>query len=137
MDRFAPEIEQPYRSALEGILSFSSFAAAEGTLNRLEILRRKYRSASDKKGVEYCRQIASLGRRRAELICRNRRVSLLKRRQKQEIATWFRIWLETPDIFDNWLALRKNTEEFRELLQSECMEGSKQGEGHGSGAKIP
>ncbi len=119
MDRFVPEMEPHYREALEGILSFSSFAAAEDTINRLEILRRKYQSASDKKGVECCRQIAFLGRRRAELIARNKRVSLLKRRQKQEIATWFRIWLETPDIFGNWLGLRKNTEEFRELLQSE------------------
>jgi hypothetical protein len=137
MARFALEIEPPYHEDLAGILSFSSFDAAEQTLKRLEYLRWKYHSASDKKGVEYCRQIALLGRRRAEFISRNKRVCLQKRLQKQEIATWFRIWLETPSIFDNWLALRKKTGEFQELLQSESLQDSKSGDRHASGFKIP
>jgi len=67
--------------------------------------------------MDYCRQIASLGRHRAELISRNHRVSLRKRLQKQEMANWFRIWLETPSLFEDWLLMRKSTEEFRELLE--------------------
>jgi hypothetical protein len=129
------QIESPYREALEGILSFSSFKAAEETLQRLEKLRQKYQSASDKKGVEYCRRIAILGRGRAELISRNRRVGVQKRLQKQEIATWFRIWLETPAIFNNWLAMRKNTQEFKGLLMSECLDVPNTGDRHGPGAK--
>jgi hypothetical protein len=114
-----PQIDPPYREALSGILSFSSFAETEHTIRQLENLCRKYRFASDKKGVEYCRQIASLGRRRAEFISRNTRVGVYRRLQKQEIATWFKIWLETPSIFDDWLAMRKNTREFQRLLEFE------------------
>jgi hypothetical protein len=114
-----PEIKTPYREALAGVLSFSSFADTERTLRSLENLCRKYRQASDKKGVESCRLIASLGRRRAESISRNPRVCLRKRLHKKEVAAWFRIWLETPDLFDDWLAMRKETAEFRELLESE------------------
>jgi len=136
MARLAPEIEMPYREALAGILSFSSFAAAEETLKRLENLCRKYRSASDKKGVEYCRRIAFLGRHRAELIGRNKRVSLPKRLQKQEIAAWFKIWLETPTIFENWLEMRKSTEEFKALMQSERLDRSRSGDRNAPGAKI-
>jgi hypothetical protein len=44
-------------------------------------------------------------------------VSPDKRAEKQEIATWFRIWLETPDLFFDWLELRKASEEFRGLLR--------------------
>jgi hypothetical protein len=113
------EIESPYREALAGVLAFSTFADAERTLRSLENLCRKYRQASDKKGVESCRRIAFLGRRRAESISRNPRVSLRKRLHKKEVAAWFRIWLETPDLFDDWLAMRKNTAGFRELLESE------------------
>jgi hypothetical protein len=119
MAQSAPEIESPYREALAGILSFSTFAEAEETLKRLEDLRRKYHAAGDKKGVEYCRQIGLLGRRRAEFISRNNRVRPQKRLQKQEIAAWFGLWLEAPGIFETWLALRKRTEDFRKLLQSE------------------
>lgn len=113
------EMESPYREALTGILSFSSLSEAEETIKRLESLRRKYRSAGDRKGEEYCRKIARLGRLRADLISRNKRVRVQKRKQKQEIAAWFRIWLETPEIFENWLILRKKTEEFQGLLKAE------------------
>ena len=123
MDRSALIIEPPYREIFEGLLSFSSFAAAEETLRLLESLRRKYQSAHDRKGVEYCRQIALLGRRRSEFIGRNKRVGLNKRLQMQEVAIWFKIWLETPAIFGDWLALRKDAEEFRKLLQSEYLSG--------------
>jgi hypothetical protein len=115
----APGIESPYREALAGVLAFSTFAETEETLKTLENLRRKYRSACDKKGVEYCRQIAVLGRRRAELISRNKRVRLQKRLQKREMANWFRIWLETPALFEDWLSIRKSTDEFKKLSSSE------------------
>ncbi len=114
-----------HQKDLEGILRFSSFTEAEQTLTQLEILRRKYGELSDKKGVEDCRQIARLGRHRAELISKNRRVSLWKRLQKKEIATWFRIWLETPDLFHDWLVMRKNTDAFKVLVKSESAKPSK------------
>jgi hypothetical protein len=126
--RRSMEIEQPYLDALSDILAFSTFDEAERTIKTLEKLCRNYQAASDKKGVEYCRQIAVLGRGRAELISRNKRVSLQKRLQKKEIATWFSIWLETPTIFNDWISLRKSTEDFRRIACSECSGTAKSGE---------
>ncbi len=110
------DMGKPYRDDLRGILAFSNFAETEKTIRDLEKLYRKYTKASDKKGVEYCRRIALLGRRRSEFISGNKRVSLKKRLEKKEIAVWFKIWLETPDLFEDWLAMRKQTEEFKKLL---------------------
>jgi hypothetical protein len=107
--------EPPYDSILDGILSFATLAETEETIHRLEDLRQRFRAASDKKGVEYCRQLARLGRQRAEMIARNARVGPAKQVLKREAALWFRIWLETPDLFADWLALRKQTDEFRRL----------------------
>ena len=109
------DMGKPYRDDLRGILAFSNFAETEKTIRDLEKLYRKYTKASDKKGVEYCRRIALLGRRRSEFISRNKRVSLKKRLEKREIAVWFKIWLETPDLFEDWLAMRKQTEEFKKF----------------------
>jgi hypothetical protein len=36
-----------------------------------------------------------------------------KREEKVEIANWFRIWLETPDAFFDWLDVRKQSPDFR------------------------
>jgi hypothetical protein len=115
MARISLHLESPYRESLEGILSFSSFAEAEQTIRKLQNLCEEYRRTSDKKGVECCRKVALLGRHRAELISRNNRVRPEKRLQKQEIANWFKVWLENPALFDDWIALRKSTEEFQRL----------------------
>jgi hypothetical protein len=115
------KIDPPYCDVLGSILAFSGFAEAEKTIQRLDYLCRNYQWASDKKGVDYCRRIAALGRQRAELISRNARVNLQKRLQKKEIAQWFGIWLETPSIFNDWLSMRKGTEEFQKLLESETI----------------
>jgi hypothetical protein len=111
-------IPHPYSEDLGGILSFNDIARAEDTLRKLEALRQRFRSAGDNKGIEYCRLVARLGRRRAELIGRNVRVNANKRLQKREISTWFGIWLETPNLFEDWLALRKKSDEFHRLHQS-------------------
>ncbi len=105
-------IDPPYDAELKGMLSFKSFLDAERTLLRLEDLRQKYIAQCDKMGFEYCRRVALLGRRRAEQVSRNQRVQPAKRRQKKEIASWFQVWLETPDLFINWLELRKRTPSF-------------------------
>ncbi len=112
-------IDPPYQEALEGILSFRTLGDTERTLRRLEALRKEYRAKGDDKGCEYCREIALTGRRRAELISRDRRVGEAKRRQKKEIAFWFQVWLETPDIFGDWLALRKASSSFGRLSDTE------------------
>ncbi|MEJ2109187.1 MAG: hypothetical protein P8Z37_04585 [Acidobacteriota bacterium] len=114
--RTGQKIDDPYRQDLEGILEFTTFEEAEKTIRKLEKLCRKYANSSDKKGVGYCRDIALLGRRRAEFISRNKRVDLHKRLQKREISEWFRVWLETPDLFEDWLEMRKLTEAFKKLV---------------------
>ncbi len=53
------------------------------------------------------------GKRRAEMISRNPKVEPSKRAEKVEIATWFRIWLETPDAFFDWLDVRKQSPDFQ------------------------
>ena len=116
MARRVLSMEKPYCDDLKGVLAFSDFDETEKTIRHLEKLCRKYLKASDKKGVEYCRRVALLGRERADLISRNKRVCLQKRLEKREIAEWFRIWLETPDLFNDWLSMRKKTEEFKKLL---------------------
>jgi hypothetical protein len=121
MTRFpkVPPLVPPYDKVLSGLLCFRTFADCEATLRRLEDLRRHYLSGGDKKGVEQCRAVALLGRNRAEAISRNKRVRLQKRDQKRELANWFRIWLENPGIFLEWLPLRKDSQEFRSLLETE------------------
>ena len=112
------QFDPPYDDLFRGVLTFKTLPETAGCLARLEELRQRFLKAGDKKGREYCRDVAALGARRAGLIARNRRVDARKRLVKREAALWFRIWLETPDLFADWLTLRMQTQEVRSLLDS-------------------
>jgi hypothetical protein len=103
-----------YDHELHDLLHFSTFGEAEMCIIRLDELMRKFRAEDGKSMEEYLREVALLGRRRAEMIARNRTVDPAKRAEKEEIAHWFAVWLETPDAFFDWLELRKQSPEFRE-----------------------
>ena len=108
-----PPMEEPYATRLKGVLQFHDLESAEAAIRMLDALRREYQQASDRAGVELVRSLALKGKQRAESLGASARVRPEKRREKQEIASWFRVWLETPDLFFDWLGLRKQSEEFQ------------------------
>ena len=116
-DRYVdPWIPQPYAQRLEGLLQFHDFDDAEGALRKLDELYREYRSASDHVGTGLVRSTVIKGRQRAESIAGNMRVRPEKRREKEEIARWFKVWLDIPDLFFDWLEMRKKSEEFQRMF---------------------
>lgn len=112
------EAEEEYEEEFEDLLHFKTLEDAEVSLTRLDELMRKFRAHSEKAAVERVLDVARLGKRRAEMIARNRKVDARKRAEKEEIANWFRIWLETPDPFFDWLDLRKQSPEFQKKFPS-------------------
>jgi len=107
------EAEDRFEEEFEDILHFKSLQDAEVSLTRLDELARRFRAHGEKAAVDRVMEIARLGKRRAEMISHNRKVEEKKRREKKEIAEWFRIWLETPDAFFDWLDVRKGSPEFK------------------------
>lgn len=103
-----------YEEEFEDLLHFKTLEDAEVSITRLDELARKFRGKGERAAVARVLEIARLGKRRAEMISRNSKVEAAKRREKQEIAAWFRIWLETPDAFFNWLEVRKESPEYQE-----------------------
>jgi hypothetical protein len=107
------EAEDRFEEEFEDILHFKTLQDAEVSLTRLDELARRFRAHGEKAAVERVLEVARLGKRRAEMISHNRKVEEKKRKEKREIAEWFRIWLEMPDSFFNWLDVRKSSAEFR------------------------
>jgi hypothetical protein len=107
------EAEEMYEEEFEDLLHFKTLGDAEVSVMRLDELMRKFQAHGEQAAVERVLDVARLGKRRAEMIARNRKVEPQKREEKLEIANWFRIWLETPDAFFDWLDVRKQSPEFR------------------------
>lgn len=102
-----------YEEEFSDLLHFSTLGEAEMCLVRLDELLRKFTAEHERGAAERVCEVARLGRRRAEMIARNHKVDAKKRAEKEEIAHWFGIWLETPDAFFDWLEVRKRSPEFQ------------------------
>jgi hypothetical protein len=108
------DTEGRYEEEFADLLHFSTLAEAEMCLVRLDELLRKFTVEGERVAAERVREVARLGRRRAEMIARNQKVDAQKREEKEEISHWFAIWLETPEAFFDWLEVRKQSPEFKE-----------------------
>ncbi len=102
-----------YEEEFADLLHFSTLEEAEMCLVRLDELLRKFLVEGERSAAERVREVARLGRRRAEMICRNHKVDARKRQEKAEVAQWFAIWLKTPEAFFDWLEVRKQSLEFQ------------------------
>ncbi len=111
--------ESPYDAMFRNVLKFSDFKETITSLRRLENLRKKFTAEKDREGLRLMREIAIKGKNRASMISKNPKVAPEKRDEKEEIAEWFRIWLQTPEVFENWIALRQNSPDFKKRFAEE------------------
>jgi hypothetical protein len=130
-DRFADlAVEEPYASQLREAVQFRDLVTAEASIRKLDALYREYAAAQDVRGATLTRRLAVKAKSRAESLGANPRVSEWKRREKTEIASWFRVWLESPDLFADWIELRKKSQEFQERFEARQPSLAAEGEIH-------
>lgn len=106
-------LESPYDAMFLNILKFADFDQAVFSIRNLENLRQKFVRENDKEGLRLVRETALKGKNRALMIGKNPKVDEAKRAEKNEIAEWFTIWLQSPEVFENWIILRRNSKDFK------------------------
>lgn len=107
------DTEGQYEEEFQDLLHFATLEDAEMCIIRLDELYRKFREDEELAAVERVFEVARMGRRRAEMIARNHKVEPEKRAEKEEIMQWFKVWLDTPDSFFDWLEVRKSSADFQ------------------------
>jgi hypothetical protein len=88
-------------------LTFGILAGATALMDKIETLRRQLESEKPKLEQLY-QQVRQF---KAEL-------ELVPTSLGQELAQWLTIWLQNPQIFNDWLALRRATAEFQAQFES-------------------
>lgn len=91
------------------LIHIETLAAAETALTELD-QRRQF---ADRAGLEALQRAGRRVREKAALVARNARAHPAVRAEWEEIGNWCLIWLQNPDLFANWLELRKKSAEFR------------------------
>jgi hypothetical protein len=111
--------QDPYEAAFRNVLKFSTFEEAAASIRRLDNLRKQFRRKGDKAGLRRVQETVLKGKQRAQMIARNQSVNERKRAEKAEMAEWFTVWLNQPEIFEDWLALRLASKDFRARFPEE------------------
>jgi hypothetical protein len=111
--------QDPYEAMFRNVVKFSNFDEAAATIRRLENLRRQFARKGDREGLRRVNDAALKAKQRAQMIARNAKVVERKREEKAEMAEWFTVWLNQPEIFEDWLALRRRSKDFRARFEKE------------------
>ena len=82
-------------------------------ISKMEKLREEFERDNDDTRLDELRSLAADARQRAEATGKNRKLDETVRLEQSEIAEWLKVWLQTPTLFENWLELRRRSEEFR------------------------
>lgn len=112
----ARRLNSPYDAMFRNLISFSSFAAAESSLRSLENLRRKLDADGDREGLRRVKEEAFAARDEAKRLSAGEQRTGEDPAFYTEIAEWFSIWLQSPEIFEGWVRIRKRSEQFREAF---------------------
>src|SRR5205807_3554969 len=86
---------------------------AETLIRKLERLRGTFGPTSDHSGLRELKDSAISARQAALSLAKHRQLEAVRRVEQAEIAQWLLVWLQTPDLFDAWLELRRHSPDFR------------------------
>jgi len=89
---------------------------AESLIKGLEKMRVRSARAGDKESEIQVRTLAIEAREAAVSSSRNRVVDESVRAEQAELASWLGIWLQTPELFQQWLELRKSSPDFKQIF---------------------
>lgn len=112
-DVLAADLKWRERSSLftSEDLTFDSLEAATALIDKIESLRQQF--GNDKPMLEHLRQSVQQIKNELDVLVASGIRGILAR----EVAQWLTIWLQNPQIFSEWLALRRTTPEFRERFE--------------------
>jgi hypothetical protein len=90
-------------------LTFGTVEAATALMEKIERLRE--RIENEELMLEHLRHEVRRLKTELELIASNEKAA--NKYLAAELAQWLTVWLQNPQIFPEWLALRRSTEEFQ------------------------
>lgn len=114
---------EKYENLFAGLAyNLNTLTRAEEVLSELDNLYRKFKRLGDRTGVRFARQAAREAKQQAAQLAASPQLAPTTRAVQGEIAQWLTIWLQTPDLFAEWLAIRKTTAEFKASFGNEAAE---------------
>lgn len=112
--------DRPYDAALRNIVKIDDLKSTAASIRNLENLRLKYAKANDREGLRLVRETALRGKQIAAATVEKKNLDAVTQHISAEIAHWFTVWLQTPEVFESWVALRQRSPDFAEKFGYIC-----------------
>src|SRR5262245_49080033 len=102
---------EKYENIFAHYLENDNLDEAENSISEIDQLYRKFKKVGDDAGVRFSFEAARTARSNAVELSQLSQLRIAQRREQAEIAQWFGVWLQTPDLFTQWLEIRKASAE--------------------------
>jgi hypothetical protein len=86
---------------------------AETLIKRLEGLRKTSERSGDQIALKQTRDLVISARQVAESLAKDRTLDPVARAEQVELVEWLKVWIQTPNLFEDWLELRRRSADFR------------------------
>ena len=93
-------------------LDFSGLSSAFQSMVKIEEKRMELQ-ANENTGLSQLRTIVTSARKDTLLRVRSKIIDAVQREEAAEVANWLTVWLQAPELFSDWLDLRRRSPEFR------------------------
>ena len=115
MSLYLNRAEEPPRhdAALRNLFDLSDLTHVERSLKNAENLRRKLLKEKDQEGLRILRGRAIEAKSDARKASTDKRKAEIERASQTEAAEWITLWLQSPELFENWVKLRRSSKEFK------------------------
>lgn len=107
-----PQSAKP--SDLSHLFRFDTLKSALASIRELERQRKIFLAESDEAGIGQIRSRVAAIRQQLKESALSDHSFESAADLRREIADWLAVWLQTPEIFETWLAIRRGTTEFKE-----------------------
>ena len=94
-------------------LTFQDLSSAFESVVKIEEKRLQLKIDTEAKGLQELGEIVAAARRESLLRATSKILQENERKQAQEISEWLRVWLQAPELFSDWLDLRRRSPDFR------------------------
>jgi hypothetical protein len=109
--------DTPLEVFLDSLFVNQNLGTTLTSLRQLEAARTGI-GADDKSVVKKLRDCAIKAKDYAQKLSFDEKQVAQMRLEADESAEWIKLWLDSPAVFENWISLRLNSEEFKRLFPS-------------------
>lgn len=104
--------DRPYDAAFENLIETDDLRSALNSIRQTENLRRKFNADGDREGLRLLREKVIAEKEIKIAAARKAGIASEKGLAASETAEWLTLWLQSPELFETWIKLRRESPDF-------------------------